>query len=98
MAGATAGGLLAQLAALPSDAEVGPFLDAHPEHQAPSAVDELGDEVARLLHVDIALAARAAEAARWLAARLDARCQRRAQRATAQVLYARNEFAAAAAA
>jgi CHAT domain-containing protein len=94
--GAAGGGFLADLAALPHHDAVGPFLDAHPELHTPAVVDGLGDEVARLLHVDLDRADRLVLAARWLAARLDERCQARALRATAQVLYARNDYAAAA--
>jgi CHAT domain-containing protein len=72
------------------------WLAERPSLQCGETVDALSDEVARLVHVDLARAERLAGSAEWLAERLgDERCRGRALRASAHVLFARAEHAAA---
>src|SRR6185369_174361 len=70
-------------------------LEEHPELRDSSVVAALADEVPRLLHTALARAERLAEAATWLAERLDERARARARRTAAHVFYARGEHEAA---
>ena len=67
------GELVERIASLPTRAAVERFLEEHPELRDPSVVAALADEVPRLLHTALARAERLAEAATWLAERLDER-------------------------
>jgi CHAT domain-containing protein len=92
---AVSGELLEQIAALGGPEAVARFLEGRPDLLRFTVVAALADEVPRLVHTALARAERLAEAASWLAVRLDAPAQARAGRTAAHILYARGEHEAA---
>ena len=92
------GDVVEAIASLPDPEAVARFLEARPDLHRAAFVEALADEVPRLVHTALPRAERLAEAASWLALRLDARAQARARRTAAHILYARGEHEAAIAA
>jgi CHAT domain-containing protein len=92
---AVGGDVVEQIASLGGREAVERFLEERPELLSSAVVAALADEVPRLVHTALGRAERLAEAASWLALRLDARAQARARRTAAHILYARGEHEAA---
>ena len=95
---ARGGDVVETIASLPGQDAVARFLEARPDLHRDEVVEALSDEVPRLVHTALARAERLAEAASWLALRLDARAQARARRTAGHILYARGQHEAAIAA